>query len=154
MITARNGDTHALQLTRVFDAPIRLLFDCFTDPALIMQWWGPEGTLCPAATSELRAGGGYRFVIEDPESGARYIACGHYLIVEAPNRLVFTWYWESEPEEVTQVSIEFRPIDETHTELRLEHVRFPDLEGAQSHESGWTSSLARLTQLLARSQTR
>lgn len=153
MTAAPDGNGHVLHLTRVFDAPIRFLFDCFTDPALIMQWWGPPGTLCPAATSELRTGGTYRFVIEDPESGDRYISCGRYLVIEPPNRLVFTWYWEADPEAVTRVSVDFRAVDDLHTELTLKHARFPELASAKSHETGWTSSLTRLARLLSRSQT-
>jgi uncharacterized protein YndB with AHSA1/START domain len=36
-------------ITRIFDAPARLLFEAYSDPAQLTQWFGPKGwplTLC------------------------------------------------------------------------------------------------------------
>jgi uncharacterized protein YndB with AHSA1/START domain len=50
-------------MTRVFDAPRRLVFDALTKPELVKQWLlGPPGWSMPVCEIELRVGGAYRYV--------------------------------------------------------------------------------------------
>ena len=50
-------------VTRVFDAPRRLVFDAYTKPELIKRWsLGPDGWSMPICEIDLRAGGKYRYV--------------------------------------------------------------------------------------------
>jgi uncharacterized protein YndB with AHSA1/START domain len=50
-------------MTRVFDAPRRLVFDALTKPELVKQWLlGPPGMAMPVCEMDLKAGGAYRFV--------------------------------------------------------------------------------------------
>jgi uncharacterized protein YndB with AHSA1/START domain len=52
-----------IAMTRVFDAPRRLVFDAFTKPDLVRQWLlGPPGWTMPVCEIDLRAGGAYRYV--------------------------------------------------------------------------------------------
>ena len=44
-------------VTRVFDAPIELVWKAWSDPAHVMQWWGPTGFTCPLARMDFREGG-------------------------------------------------------------------------------------------------
>ena len=44
-------------VTRVFDAPIELVWKAWSDPEYVMQWWGPEGFTCPLAEMDFREGG-------------------------------------------------------------------------------------------------
>src|SRR5579863_4328267 len=45
-------------MTRVFDAPRRLVFDAFTKPELVKQWLlGPPGWTMPVCEIDLRVGG-------------------------------------------------------------------------------------------------
>jgi uncharacterized protein YndB with AHSA1/START domain len=59
---AAHGDREIL-ITRVFDAPRRLIFDAYTKPDLIKRWLlGPDGWSMPICETDLRAGGKYRYV--------------------------------------------------------------------------------------------
>ncbi len=50
-------------ITRVFDAPRRLVFDCMTKPELVQRWLlGPPGWTMPICEIDLRVGGRYRYV--------------------------------------------------------------------------------------------
>src|SRR6266851_8212353 len=52
-----------IAMTRVFDAPRRLVFDAFTKPELVKQWLlGPPGWTMPVCEIDLRVGGKYRYV--------------------------------------------------------------------------------------------
>src|SRR5258706_255326 len=65
-----------LHLTRVFDAPRRLVFDAWTRADHLARWFAPRPLTMPKCELELRAGGAFRFVIrrsdgvEDPFAGS------------------------------------------------------------------------------------
>src|SRR5213593_2245886 len=50
-------------LTRVFDAPRRLVFDALTKPELLTRWFGPRGWSLVVCEVDLRVGGAWRFVL-------------------------------------------------------------------------------------------
>lgn len=54
MTTAQKKD---LVLTRVFDAPIELVWNAWADPEQVKRWWGPTGFTCPVAKIDFREGG-------------------------------------------------------------------------------------------------
>src|SRR5207249_11050128 len=56
-----------LVLTRVFDAPRRLVFKAWTEPERVVRWWGPQGFTMPSCTMDVRPGGAFRFCMRSPE---------------------------------------------------------------------------------------
>ncbi len=44
-------------ITRIFDAPVELVWKAWTDPTLVMRWWGPDKFTCPSAKIDFREGG-------------------------------------------------------------------------------------------------
>jgi uncharacterized protein YndB with AHSA1/START domain len=54
-----------LVITRIFDAPRELVYQAFTDPDQLAQWFGPVGFSVPRETVEIdaRPGGVQRFVM-------------------------------------------------------------------------------------------
>jgi uncharacterized protein YndB with AHSA1/START domain len=65
-------------LTRVFDAPRKLVWDAWTDPKQLVMWWGPTGFTTTIEEMDVRTGGAWRQVMRGPD-GADY-----------PNDSVFT----------------------------------------------------------------
>ena len=54
-------------VTRSFDAPRTLVFDCYTKPELVRRWLvGPPGWSMPTCEIDLRVGGRYRYVLRGP----------------------------------------------------------------------------------------
>jgi uncharacterized protein YndB with AHSA1/START domain len=45
-----------LEVTRVFNAPVELVWKTWTEPALVMRWWGPDHFTCPSAIIDFREG--------------------------------------------------------------------------------------------------
>src|SRR5580692_8817501 len=93
-----NGDREIV-VTRVFDAPRRLVFDAYTKPELIKQWLiGPDGWLMPICETDLRPGGKYRYVWRNDTDGSEMGMGGVYREVAPPERIVATelfdeaWY--------------------------------------------------------------
>ena len=50
-----------LVVTRIIDAPIELVWKAWTDPELIMRWWGPKYYTSPSCKIDFREGGKYIF---------------------------------------------------------------------------------------------
>jgi len=50
-------NTHNLVVTRVFAAPIELVWKAWTDPEYVMRWWGPDHFTSPSALIDFREGG-------------------------------------------------------------------------------------------------
>ena len=57
-----------IAMTRVFDAPRRLVFDAYTKPELLKRWaGGPPGWNLVVCEVDLRVGGAWRWVIDGPD---------------------------------------------------------------------------------------
>ncbi len=56
-----------ITLTRVFDAPRKLVYDAFTKPELLKRWFGPRGWSLVVCDIDLKVGGGFRFVMRGPD---------------------------------------------------------------------------------------
>ena len=95
---SRQAEERVVRLSRVFNTTAEHLYACFTDPALVAQWWGPEGAVCPGAENDLRLGGRFRFQMRGVESGELNVVVGEYLEIEPGLRLAFTWQWEGSDE--------------------------------------------------------
>jgi len=87
-----------IAMTRVFDAPRRLVFDAWTRPELLKRWLGVRGGWSFAVCEvDLRVGGAYRFVWRGP-NGKEMGMGGVYREIVPPERLVATelfddpWY--------------------------------------------------------------
>jgi uncharacterized protein YndB with AHSA1/START domain len=96
-ITARGE--REIVMTRVFDAPRRLVFDAWTKPELLIRWFGgPREWSLTTCEIDLRVGGTYRFVTTRRTDGKEMGWGGVYREIVVPERLVFTerfddpWY--------------------------------------------------------------
>jgi uncharacterized protein YndB with AHSA1/START domain len=117
---------HEIRLTRLFDAPPRLVFEAMTKPEHVTQWWGRlgEGYSVPVCEIDLRVGGRWRFVNRHPHGEAAFH--GEYREIASPNRLVFTEIFEEFPDSVSVVTSE---LTEENGKTRFTAtVRYPSLE--------------------------
>src|SRR5688572_18018044 len=89
MAEANQMSDRELVLTRVVDAPRERLFEGWTNPKLLPQWFAPAPLTTVVHEFEPRPGGAFRVTMRDP-GGAEYPANGVFLEVDRPNRLVWT----------------------------------------------------------------
>src|SRR4029453_2426388 len=78
-------------VTRAFNGPARLVYEAWTKPELLKQWWAPKsmGMSLLSCEADVRVGGGYRFVFR--HEGSKTMAFfGKVLEVTPPSRLVWT----------------------------------------------------------------
>jgi uncharacterized protein YndB with AHSA1/START domain len=89
---AKNVDTQwALEreivLSRVFDAPRELVFEAWTDPEGLAQWFGPKGFVTKTHEIDVRVGGLWRFEMRAP-NGTCFPNRIEYLEIKKPERLL------------------------------------------------------------------
>lgn len=74
--------------TRIFQADIEKLFEAWTNPDLLQQWWGPAGFTNTFHEFDLRPGGRWRFTMHGPEKG-HYENEVEFLKIERPTLLAW-----------------------------------------------------------------
>jgi uncharacterized protein YndB with AHSA1/START domain len=119
----------------MIDAPVALVYDMLTDPALLVRWLADEVDI------DLRPGGLIRWKHANGD-----VCIGRIVDADPPRRLVFTYGWERPEVQVapgsTTVVIDLAATP-AGTRLRLVHH---GLAGpmADAHSGGWTHYLTRL----------
>ena len=112
-------------VTRTFDAPARLVYEAWTKPELLKQWWVPKsmGMSLLSCEADVRVGGGYRFVfgLEGSKTMAFF---GKYVEVTPPSRLVWTNEEGEGGQAVTTVTFE----EKGGKTLLVLHERHPSKE--------------------------
>lgn len=145
-----------LEFVRTYAAPRQLVWNAWTDPDQIAQWWGPRGISTPRESIELdlRPGGRMRFDLVDDATGQRYPNSGTVLEVDPPSRIV--WADDGFPDGTGKATatVTFTADDEVTTTLRV-HVVADFTETVRAGaEKGWASQLDKLAELFATASSR
>jgi uncharacterized protein YndB with AHSA1/START domain len=137
-------------LTRVFDAPRRLVWDAFTKPELLKRWFGPRGWSLVVCEVDLRVGGGFRFVLHGPDGKAMGMR-GSYREIVPPEHSVHMESYDDYPGE-SQVTAVF--VEEGGKTTLTATVLYPskeirDIVIQTGMEHGAAESYDKLAELLA-----
>jgi uncharacterized protein YndB with AHSA1/START domain len=134
-------DETRLAISRIIRAPRESVFEAWTTPSLLTQWWGPEGVECPSAEIDLREGGEYRIANRHADGSITWIS-GVFERVRPPEELVYSWNIGVPGADGSRVTVEFRS-HQMGTELVLTHERL-DGRVRDMHLQGWIGCLAGL----------
>lgn len=77
-----------ITLTRLIAAPAAVVWRCWTDPAMITQWFGPQGFSCQTKQIDLRVGGQWRFDMVAPD-GTVFANRHRYDVMQPASRIEF-----------------------------------------------------------------
>ena len=72
-----------LHLRRFFAAPRQLVFDAWTKPEMVKQWWGPNGFTIPFCEIDARAGGEFLIQMKAPDGTVGALK-GRYVVFHPP----------------------------------------------------------------------
>ena len=144
------SDTEIL-ITRKFDAPAELIFEVWTNPEHIRNWWGWERDEMTVCEFDLRVGGTWRFVTRNERAG-EVAFNGECLEIDRPHRLVSTEVYEPYPDSAAVNTLTLEEHDGVTTMTVL--VRHQTKEARDAHigsgmESGLQHSLDRVDAVLA-----
>lgn len=143
------SDTEIL-IIREFDAPAELIFDVWTTPEHIRNWWGWETDPMTVCEFDLRVGGKWRFVAENPTFG-EVAFHGECLEIDRPYRLVSTEIFEPFPESAAINTLTLEEEDGVTTmTIRVQHnsKEARDAHIQSGMESGLQHSLDRAEKIL------
>ena len=133
----------SLIINRTLNAPVEVVYQAWADPTKIIKWFGPSDEMtCETPDFDFRVGGRYTLLLLSP-SGDRHCVSGEYKEIIENQKLVFSWAWETTPENVSQVTVTLRPDGDT-TRLQLLHEQFVSEEARDNHNRGWVPALDRL----------
>jgi uncharacterized protein YndB with AHSA1/START domain len=147
---------HEVVIVREFAAPRQAVFDAWTDPKQLAQWWGPRGFTNPVCEWPAKPGGTIHVVMRAP-SGEEYPMGGTFREVSPPERLVFTSGPLNEEKEMIFELLHTITFAEARGKTTVNvHARvlWASADAAQylgGYEAGMTQSLERLTELVSKS---
>jgi uncharacterized protein YndB with AHSA1/START domain len=165
MLETRNSSTATLApdtsereliISRVFDAPRELVFDAWSDPRQIEQWWGPNGFTTTTEKFDFRVGGEWRHTMRGPD-GTEYPNESVFTEIVRPERIVRTHGGGKKGERRSvdaQMTVTFE-TEGNKTRLTMRMV-FPTVEMFEfvlrehKAEEGGKQTLERLANYLAR----
>lgn len=135
-----------VNLTKVIRAPIDKVFDAWLDPDKLRQFILPAPEMPnPEVETDPREGGRFTIIMHVGDNKVPHT--GTYLVLERPNKLVFSWESAYSTDE-SRVSLQFTALDESSTRIDLTHVRFLHEEARSDHEAGWNRILDHLADLV------
>jgi len=138
----------SLVLKRRLKAAPEKVYEAWTQPEQMTQWWGVAGgPKPPVAETDLRVGGRFKVQFWDPKNEHHSVS-GLYREVVPNRKLSFSWAWQSTPERESLVTIELNPVTDG-TMLTLTHEQFFDEQARDDHGRGWNVALDRLETFLA-----
>jgi uncharacterized protein YndB with AHSA1/START domain len=104
-----------IRLTRVFNAPRRLIFEAMSKPEHVARWWGPREYTTTVSAMDFRVGGAWRFVHRAAD-GSEFGFRGEYREIVPPERVVQTFEWEGMP---GHISVDTLTLDERDGQTTL-----------------------------------
>jgi uncharacterized protein YndB with AHSA1/START domain len=153
--TTTSAEGRDLVLTRIIDAPPEKVYNAWTDPALLKQWFAPLPWTTPTVETDLRAGGSTLIVMRGPD-GSEFPSRGVYLEVVKNERLVFTdaftKAWEPSEKPFMTVILTFEDQGgKTKYTVRVQHWTVTDREAHETmgFHQGWPICTEQLASLVA-----
>lgn len=153
-MSAKNK-SNEIRITRIYDAPVRAVWDAWTDPKQVAQWWGPRGFTLTTHSKDLRVGGTWIYTMHGPD-GVDWPNKTFYHEVEKYSKLVYDHGANDERPPLFRVTVLFSEIKgKTHMEMSM---ALPTPEAAEEtrkfiKKAGGESTWDRLAEFLEKEST-
>ena len=123
-MTAKEQDTtdRELIITREFNAPRELVFQAWTDPKHLINWWGPNGFTNTFHEVDIKPGGVWLFTMHGPD-GLDYRNRIRFIEIVKPERLSYL-HDSDDPKDKSKfnVFVTFEEIGKKKTSLTMRMV--------------------------------
>lgn len=129
-----------------FKSPVEKIWEAWTNPNLIMKWFGsdPKGKGLRAKL-DVRLGGYFEITFQDSDL-TEHTCSGIYDEVQVLNKLTFSWRWKNEPGDESFVVLSLTPEGKS-TRMQFQHK---NLSSGSKHDyaKGWQNTFSKLESLL------
>lgn len=102
--------SNEIKFTRIYDAAVKTVWDAWTDPEQVAQWWGPRGFTLTTHSKDLRDGGSWKYTMHGPD-GVDYPNTTKYITVEKHSKLVYDHGGNEDQEPLFRVTVLFSEVD-------------------------------------------
>lgn len=85
---AAKNKPNEIYITRIYDAPLKMVWDAWVEPDQVAQWWGPRGFTLTNHSKDVRTGGHWNYIMHGPD-GVDYPNKTKFLEVEKYSRMVY-----------------------------------------------------------------
>jgi uncharacterized protein YndB with AHSA1/START domain len=86
------NEKERMVITRIFDAPRALVWEAWTNPKYVMQWWGPKGFTAPVCKIDFRVGGKFLCCMRSPDGQEGWNG-GEYHEIVPHEKIVYSLYF-------------------------------------------------------------
>lgn len=107
---SEKNKSNELKMTRIYDAPVKVVWEAWTDPKQVEKWWGPRGFTLTTHSKDLRPGGHWHYTMHGPD-GTDYPNKTVYLEVDECKRLVYDHGGNDDRPPLFRVTVLFQEID-------------------------------------------
>jgi uncharacterized protein YndB with AHSA1/START domain len=141
-----NTGSDEILIERVINAPPEAVWKAWTDPTLVLKWFGsdPNGRGLKANV-DVQPGGSFEITFRDADE-TEHTCNGVYADVQPFSKLAFSWMWKSEPGVESFVTVILRP-ENNSTRMLFSHAH---LGTASKHDylNGWQATFLKLERML------
>ena len=106
---AAKNKPHELYISRIYDAPVKMVWDASVDPKQVAQWWGPRGFTLTTKSKDVRTGGSWIYTMHGPD-GVDYPNHTVYHEVEKYSRMVYDHGGNEHQPPLFRVTVEFSEV--------------------------------------------
>lgn len=139
-----------IYISRIYDAPVKTVWDAWADPKQVAKWWGPRGFTLTTRSKDMRTGGTWDYTMHGPD-GVDYENKTKYLEVEKYSRMVYDHGGNDDRAPMFRVTVQFTEIKgKTKMEMTM---ALPTPEAAEDakkfiKKAGGNSTWDRLAEFL------
>ncbi len=107
-----------LYLERIYDAPVKLVWDAWTDVNQAAKWWGPRGFTITTKSKDFRVGGKWIYTMHGPD-GVDYPNITTYHEIEKYSRMVYDHGGNEERDALFRVTVNFIDLKNGKTKMEM-----------------------------------
>ena len=107
---ATNNKSNEIRIIRTYDAPVKAVWEAWTDPEQVAKWWGPRGFTLTTHSKDLKPGGHWHYTMHGPD-GIDYPNKTHYYEVEKFSKLVYDHGASDEAPPLFRVTVLFSELN-------------------------------------------
>lgn len=128
MAAKTKNKSNEIKLSRVYDAPLKTVWEAWTDPNQAAKWWGPRGFTITTHSKDFKVGGHWNYTMHGPD-GVDYPNRTKYLEIEKYSRMVYDHGGNEEREALFRVTVLFSEVKgKTKMEMTM---ALPTVEAAE-----------------------
>jgi len=148
MSKANNAANRTLTIKKVIEAPVKLVWEAWTNSDHVIQWWAPPGMKINVVEHSFKVGGKWKYTMPIP--GNLFISEGTYLEID-PNKKIITTADFKPMTEGVELHVEFEADgDKTNFTFSVIHAteEYCKQQDKMGFYNGWGSAFTRMESVI------